>query len=370
MRIDARSAEKPIQIRNLHDFEGPRCAMNGSGRNTMQSVVFHECGEPADVLRVEDRDAQKPQPGEVRVRMLASPVNPSDLMYIRGVYGKKPQLPATPGFEGVGVVEESGGGLLGKLIVGRRVAVLNGETGNWTESTCVPAKQAVPVPAEFSVEQSAMFFVNPATAYIMTQRVLKVPRGAWLLQTAAGSALGRMVIRLGKHFGFRTVNVVRRAEQAEELEGLGADAVIVFDPQQSSADELGEQLERQTGQPGVRFAIDPVGGAVAGSVVTCLGPEGRLLLYGTLSSEPVSFSPRALMTPGNSVEGFWLARYMAEQKLSGKLSIVGNVKKLIRAGVLTAEVGQTFPLAKVTDAVQAAETVGRDGKVLLKIAEG
>ena len=85
--------------------------------------------------------------------MLASPINPSDLATIRGQYGRQPTLPATPGYEGVGVVEE-GHGLLAWRVKGKRVAVLNGAGGNWAEQVVIPARQAVPVPAALSDEQA------------------------------------------------------------------------------------------------------------------------------------------------------------------------------------------------------------------------
>lgn len=330
----------------------------------MQAVVFSEFGEPAQVLRAESQSVPEPGPGEVRVRMLASPVNPSDLMMVRGQYGILPELPASPGFEGVGVVDASGGGLLGKLIVGKRVAVLNGVTGNWREYTTVPAKQAVPVGDKIPVEQAAMFFVNPAAAYIMTRQVLKVPAGQWLLQTAAGSALGKMVIRLGKQYGFRTLNIVRRPEQIDELKALGADAVIAATP-----DELPAAVAGITRGAGVSCAIDPVGGPLGSAVVNCLAPGGRLLVFGTLSNEPLSLSPRDLMTPGTSISGFWLSNWMNSLNLIGKLKLVKTVGKLVRAGVLSADVAKTFPLDQITEAVQAAEQPGRSGKVLLSIGE-
>ncbi|WP_339911241.1 zinc-dependent alcohol dehydrogenase family protein [Symmachiella dynata] len=330
----------------------------------MQAVVLNQFGEPADVLRIESRDQPVPASGHVRVRMLASPINPSDLMMIRGQYGILPELPATPGFEGVGIVEASGGGLLGKFLVGKRVAVLNGTTGNWQEQTTVPAKQAVPLGKELSVEQAAMFFVNPATAYVMTRQVLKVPRGAWLLQTAAGSALGKMVIRLGRKYGFRTLNVVRREEQVAELKSLGGDAVIAASPA-----ELPAAVTEITGGRGVPYAIDPVGGALGTAVVQSLGKGGRMLVFGTLSGEPLSFSPRDIMTPDANIAGFWLSNHMNSLNLIGKLKLVKMVKTLLRDGTLTADVGETFPLEKVCDAVQAAEQPGRAGKVLLSISE-
>src|SRR5436309_11961736 len=103
--------------------------------------------------------------------MIASPINPSELMVVRGRYGRLPQLPATPGFEGVGVVEAAGPGLLGRLRLGRRVAVLNGAGGNWQETVIVPARQVVPVPSALSDEQAATFFVNPASAVVMTRKI-------------------------------------------------------------------------------------------------------------------------------------------------------------------------------------------------------
>ena len=112
----------------------------------MKAVQMTGFGEPAEVLRVEELETPQPAPGEVRVRMLASPVNPSDVMTLRGTYGRRPSLPFTPGYEGVGVVEESGGGLLGALRRNKRVAVLNSITGNWAEQAVVSVRQVVPVP--------------------------------------------------------------------------------------------------------------------------------------------------------------------------------------------------------------------------------
>ena len=334
----------------------------------MKSVQFNQFGEPSAVLQLRDVEPPQPKPGEVLVRMLLSPVNPSDLMTIRGVYGKLPKLPCTPGYEGVGIVEASGGGLIGKFLVGKRVALLNGINGNWQERTTTLAKQAVPLPKSLPAEQGATFFVNPTTAYAMTQRVLAVPSGDWLLQTAAASELGKMVVRLGKRFGFKTLNIVRRAEQAETLKSLGADAVVVFEPAKQSSDELQNEVRRVTGDRGVRFAIDPVGGATGSVVVKCLAPGGRMLVYGTLSPEPLSFSPRELMTPGASISGFWLARWLPQLSLLAKLKLIRTVSRLIQEGVLTSQIGEVFPMDRVSDAVQAAETLGRSGKVLLLMA--
>src|SRR5262245_46652845 len=188
--------------------------------------------------------------------MLAAPMNPSDVLTIQGHYGRLPDLPAIPGFEGCGIVEATGGGLLGWLRKGKRVAVIHKKGGTWAEQAVVPAKHVVPVPDAVPDEQAAMFFVNPVTAIAMTRDVLQVQPGEWLLQSAAGSALGRMIIRLGKLHGFKTINVVRRREQAEELGKFGGDVCI------SEADgPIEKQVMDATGGKGVRHAVDPVGGA-------------------------------------------------------------------------------------------------------------
>jgi NADPH:quinone reductase-like Zn-dependent oxidoreductase len=330
----------------------------------MKAIVFERFGEPREVLQIRDVAVPEPGPGQVRVRMIASPVNPSDLLVVRGQYGRQPALPATPGFEGVGRVDRAGPGLirlLRGLKPGRRVAVLNGKGGNWQEQVIVSARQLVPVPEDIPDDQVASFFVNPATALVMTRWILKVPAGGWLLQTGAGSALGRMVIRLGRHFGFRTINVVRRREQGEELLRAGGDAVIC------TADEnLGNRVRAITGGMAVH-AIDAVGGVTAVAVVRALAPHGRMLLYGTLSGEPMTLDSRALMVGQKQIAGFWLSEWAQQQRALTMLRLFRQITRLLRAQILTTDVGATYPLDDIPAAVTAAETPGRSGKILLRL---
>jgi NADPH:quinone reductase-like Zn-dependent oxidoreductase len=329
----------------------------------MKAVVCERWGNPEEVLQIRELPVPEPKRGEVRVRMLASPVNPSDVLTVRGQYGRQPPLPATPGFEGVGVVE-AGSGLLARRVMGRRVAVLNGVSGNWQEHVVIPARQAVPVPAELSDEQAASFFVNPASALIMTRYVLRVPSGAWLLQTAAGSALGRMVIRLGQRFGFRTLNVVRRKEQAVELLKAGGTAVVSTD-----ADSLATRVMEITSGQGVPYAIDAVGGKTGSEVVTTLARGGRVLVYGRLASEPLTLDPLTLLVGQKRVEGFWLSEWVRDQNPLSMLMLFRKLVRLIQAGDLSTEPGTSFPLEQIRDAVREAEIPGRKGKVLLRIGK-
>ncbi len=165
-----------------------------------------------------------------------------------------------------------------------------------------------------------------------------------------------MVIRLGRHYGFRTINVVRRREQAEELQREGADAVVA-----TNEESLPERVRALTEEEGVRFAMDAVGGATGSEVAGVLGTGGRMLVYGTLSGEPLTIDPRTLMTGQKRVEGFWMSEWVRQQSRITMGLLFTKLGKLIQSGVLATEVGATFPLNDVRAAVQAGGAC-RDGR--------
>jgi NADPH:quinone reductase-like Zn-dependent oxidoreductase len=322
--------------------------------------------------------------------MLMSPVNPSDLNFVRGTYFQAlerivwnrrrpgaeqrvcfdpglsspcPMPPYALGGEGVGIVEACGAGLLARRLRGRRVAVAGGPpNGTWQEYTVADAKRAVVLPGSVADEQAAMFFVNPITAYVLVREVLKVPRGGWVLVTAAGSALGKSVVRMGKRDGFRTICVVRSSANTAELTALGADAVIETDRQ----DLVGE-VARITNGRGVGSALDCVGGRLAGEVVRCLGLGGRLVIYGTLADSPIEIPGRDLMMPVAEVSGFLLPNWLAQQSPLKLFGVLRAVRNLTVEGVFHTEVGETFPLENASRAVAASLEPGRTGKVMLRI---
>ena len=324
----------------------------------MKAVVFEQFGDPAEVLQVRELPEPEPGPGQVRVRMLASPIGPADFLTVRGEYGHRPKLPATPGTEGVGIVE-AGRGLLGRLRVGRRVAVLNETGGNWQEKVVVSALRVVPLSRHVPDDQAATFFVNPAAAFIMTRLVLKVPPRAWLLQTAAGSALGRMVIRLGRHFGFRTINVVRRREEAEELLRAGGDAAIA-----SESESIEDRVRALTDG---EVALDAVGGKTGSAVAQSLARGGRLLVFGTLAEEPLSLQSRMLFLGVKRIEGFWLSDWARRQNVWTMIRLFRRIHELMAKGVLSTDIGPVFPLDDIKAAVRQASAPGRHGKILLRI---
>lgn len=341
-------------------------------------------------IQVSDLPVPEPGPGQIRVRMLKSPVNPSDLNYVRGTYHTAlqrtiwnqgtadgaqvyydpdlktacPQPPFALGGEGMGVVDATGSGLLARRLHGKRVAIASGPpNGTWQEYTVVDARRSVALPADISDEQGAMFFVNPITAYVLTREVLSVPRGAWLLLTAAGSALGKSIVRMSKLYGFKTLCVVRSGENSGELRSLGADAVV-----ETNHQDLIAEVFRLTSGKGVSYALDCVGGELTSMVVRCLGLDGKLVLYGTLADDPIQIPVRDLMMPVADISGFLLPNWMLQQSSLKLLSVLRQVKKLMVKGVFDTQVGQRFPLDQVADAVAVSLQTGRTGKVMLEIA--
>jgi NADPH2:quinone reductase len=331
----------------------------------MKVIQFDRFGEPSEVLHLTEAPVPVPGWNEVLVRMIASPINPSDILTIEGRYGVVPPLPSVPGYEGVGIVEKAGPGLLGRFFVGKRVAVLNQKGGNWGEYVTIPTIRAIPVSSDIPDAQVASFFVNPATVLAMARHVLKVPKGGWLLQSAAGSTLGRMMIKLGKHDGFKTLNIVRRHEAIDELKALGADAVIC-----SADGPIDEQVRQIVGGEGVLYAIDPVGGETGTGVFNSLATGGRMLVYGTLEEAPLRVDPRKMIAGKRVVEGFYLGHWAASRPKLKMLLLFREIADLIRKGVLETELGREYPLEAIGEAVLEAGSVGRHGKVLLRISPG
>jgi NADPH:quinone reductase-like Zn-dependent oxidoreductase len=329
----------------------------------MKSVQLLEYGEPTKVLAVREAPLPEPAVGEVRLRILATPVNPSDLLFVRGVYaGVQPsRFPAPVGFEGVGIVDARGPRVDAPAL-GQRVLVQNSRGGNWAEYAVAPADAVFAVPDDLPDEQVASMLINPASTVLMLRHVLAVPRGEWLLQSAATSELGRMMIRLAKHDGIRTVNVVRRREAVAELERIGADAVVV-----AGEGRIDEQVRRIVGREGVRYAIDPVVGDTGSQIFQALGEEGRMLVYGSLTREPIQVGadPRYILAGRRILEVFWLGYWLPRLDVAARRRLLEEIVTLIREDILVTSIGRRYPLDDVLAAVAQSETKGRGGKVLL-----
>ena len=171
-----------------------------------------------------------------------------------------------------------------------------------------------------------------------------------------------MVIRLGKHLGFHTINIVRRRELSNELLQLGADAVLC-----SGEDDIPARVAEITAVKMAPYALDCIGGPIVADVVESLAPQGRLLVYGTLSGEPATLQTRSLMKGQRAIEGFWLSEWVQNQNVFRMLGLFQQITSLMRAGVLTTPVAATYPFEQLGSAIEHVERQARGGKILLQL---
>jgi len=324
----------------------------------MRVLQFNTFGQPAEVLTLTNVPPITPKRGQVQIHLTHRPINPSDLLYIRGVYGIKPRLPAVPGFEGIGHVDAVGEGVT-EFQIGDRVVPM-GVMGTWQEAVIARTSQLVRIPEDVDDQVAAQLTVNPVTAWVMVTKELAVKPGEWLLQTAAGSTLGRIVLQIAKQRGFKTVNFVRRPEQVKELLDLGADAVICTE----DPDPVEEVMKITQGQ-GVFAAIDSVGGLTGARAAKCLRQGGTMLVYGLLSEERIPVDPGDMIFKGTTIRGFWMSRWYQQTPPQEIQSTWNDVLKMMAGGELVPPVEAEYDLAEFKAAIEHSERPGRHGKVIL-----
>jgi NADPH:quinone reductase len=324
----------------------------------MRCLLIERFGEPTEVLTVAERPLPEPGPGQVRIKLLESPIHNHDLAILRGVYGVKPSLPAIPGTEAVGLVDALGPDA-GGLALGQRVAV-GGVNGTWAEHFLVPARAAVPVPADLPDGVACQLLAMPVSAYMLIED-LQVTRGDWIIQNAAGGAVGRLMNVLADDRGINVINLVRRSSAVASLEAAGVRHVLATDDP-----AWADQIPRLTGGAPVVRAVDSVGGKAASALLGVLGFEGILISFGGLSGEPLVIDVRPLLFKQTVVKGFWATRRGESTPAADYRRMVGEILGLAAQGRLPLTVSATFDLAQAREAAAAAERPGRSGKVTLR----
>lgn len=322
----------------------------------MKYVVHDKIGNPADVLTVKESPAKTLASGEVRVKVLATPIHPANLLQISGQYGIAPNLPAIPGGEGIGRVAESSDDVA-TLKVGQRVMLTGGST--WQEEIVGPAAQFIPLPDVGDVEQLSMLTVNPITALLMLSTIVDLKPRDWVVQSAANSAVGEYVIQLAKQRGLKTVNIVRRESLIENLKDMGADVVLVDGP------DLPQRIAEATEKAPISLAIEAVGGETFTQLMQCLKYQGTLVSYGALSMQMPVLPIQAVIFNDVRVKGFWVSKWFEMASDQDKKVVYGEIIPLVVSGAIKAKIDSRFSLDEIKEAVNRAAASGRDGKVLL-----
>ena len=337
--------------------------INNATAEGLKYIEFSQLGNPADVLEVKEDDSRPLKSGEIRVRVLAVPINPSDLLQIEGNYGIDPVLPYRPGKEGVGRVLEISPEIK-HLIVGQLVLLVGGETGTWRDEIVAPASGFLPLPNlgpldSNMIEQLSMTVVNPMTALLMLTSFVELEEGQWLVQSASNSAVGGYVIQLAKQRGIKTINVVRREGLAEDLIVKGANVVLIDGP------NLVAQISSATNNAPVMLALDAVGGDTYTRLANSLGYGGTLIAYGALSGKDATLNTGMTIVNDIRLRSFWLTKWYEAAEMKEVQAAFGQIIPLIAKGILKANIDSRFTVDEIKQAVIRAEQDGRNGKVLI-----
>jgi mitochondrial enoyl-[acyl-carrier protein] reductase / trans-2-enoyl-CoA reductase len=308
------------------------------------------------VLRVETQPWPKPAPDEVVVAMRAAPINPADLNAIEGKYPIRPPLPATPGFEGAGVVAELGTNV--RNIDTDAQVILPHNLGTWREAAAVKANELVAVPLEIEPVQAAMLKINPMTAWRLLHDYVELKREEWVIQNAANSAAGRAVIQIARELGFRTVNVVRREELVEELRVEGGDVVLI------DGESLRDDVKAATSGAPIRLGLNAVGGDSALRLANTLAPGSTLVTYGAMSLQPLKIPNGLLIFKDLRFRGIWINKWYDNATMAERMEAFQSLFEMAKRGLLKTKVEKSYPLSEAKDAVAHAARGKRSGKII------
>ena len=311
---------------------------------------------PQDVIECVEFTLPAPGGGQALIEVLASPINPSDVLTLTGQYGMLPPLPAVGGNEGIGRVAAVGDGVT--LPVGQRVLLPVG-AGTWTTHLLADAASLTPLPDVGDAQQLSMVTVNPPTASLLLSEFMPLQPGDWVIQNTANSAVGRYLIQLAKRRGVRTVNVVRRSDAVASLEALGGDVVLVDGP------DLGERVAAATGKVKIRLGIDASGGSATDRIARSVAIGGTVVNYGAMSGEACKIAPASFVFRDVTLRGFWLAFWFRKASAEQRRALFGEIVQLVAEGALSTPVAATYPVSRIKEAVAAAAAGGRDGKILI-----
>ncbi|MGB7551461.1 MAG: 2-enoyl thioester reductase domain-containing protein [Chromatiaceae bacterium] len=323
-------------------------------------ATFSQCGQPEQVLKLNPVPVREPKAGEILVRMLAAPINPADINFIQGVYGLKPVFPDSPvGMEGCGLVE---GTRSPAFLPGDQVILLHG-IGTWAKYLTASADLFMKLKVPVDPTQAAMLKINPPTAYRLLTGYRELQTGDWLVQNAANSGVGRCVMQMARLMGFKTINLVRRADRwAEELRTLGADVVVGEDDPRAV-----HQVLAALGGTKPLLGLNAVGGESAIRLMEVLGAGGTLVTYGAMSKQSLKVPNRFLIFKGLELKGLWITAWLKQQSQEDIEQLYDRLAGWMANGTLHQAIDSNYPLAQVTAAVTRAQEEYRNGKVMLRL---
>ena len=321
------------------------------------AIRYHQYGNPAERLVAEEVPLSEVGPGQVLIKMLGASINPSDFGMIMGSYGRKKELPAVAGREGVGEIMEVGKNV-DHLKPGQWVQFPDA-LGTWQEACIADAVGLKVLPEGLPLEMATTLFINPPTAWRLLHDFVELKSGDWIIQNAANSAVGIFVIQLANKIGVKTLNIVRRKELKRELNNLGADEVF------SEEENYWKSIDDITSGKGVKLALNSVGSESAINLLKALSPGGTHVTFGAMSFDSIRFPTRQLIFDEIKLTGFWVDGWLRSHSKEEADMMFEEIYALIREGTFSTIVEKWYSLSAFKEALEHVAKP-RFGKILLR----
>ena len=321
----------------------------------MYRVQFDKVGKASEQVylkRVDNINTIKEN--EVLIEIICFPINPADILLVEGKYANKPKLPSLIGAECIAKVKKVGNNIR-KFKLGDIVLPLVRD--NWVEEKVVTEDEIIKLPSNIDTEQACMLKVNPATAYLMLNNYVKVKQGDFIIQNASNSSVGNYVIQLAKLYNIKTINLVRRKEVISTLKDYGADYVFKLN--------LNKKEESFIKSSNPKLFIDAVAGKHVNSIASLLTDNSTIINYGLLSGENIQLDPHNTIFKNIILKGFWLSLWLNKMSIEEKNKLYSYLSKLIITKSLFTKIEKVFHINDIKEAINAASSFNRDGKILV-----
>lgn len=324
----------------------------------MQAAIYHQFGEPNDVLRCEETEKPIPKANEVRIKMRLSPIHNHDLWTIRGNYGYQPELPAIAGTEAVGIIDEIGANVT-HLHVGQRVSVANIQN-TWAQYFIAPAQQVVAIPEELSDESAAQLIAMPFSCLTLLE-FINAKAGDWIILNAASGMVGKTTALLAQTRGIHVINLIRRQNDIAKLHALGIQHVIA-----TENENWAEQVKQLVGAGKLVAGIDSIGGQASRALANVLSANAALISFGTMSGEPMQIDTEDLVFKQITVKGFWGSLVSEAMTAEDKKRLFTELFNKVLAKEIPLPVEAIYPLSEIEKAITASLQAGKNGKILIR----
>lgn len=322
----------------------------------VKAIRMYETGGP-EVLLWEDYDPGQPGPGEALLRQEAVGLNFIDVYHRTGLY-PLPSLPATPGMEGVGIVEAIGEGVT-EVEVGDRVAYAGLPAGAYAQVRRIPADRLVKLPDPISAQQGAAMMLQGMTARYLLYGCYRVKRGDTILIHAAAGGVGLIVCQWAKHLGATVIGTMGSSEKAELARSFGCDESILY-----IQEDFVSRVKEITRGQGVDVVYDSVGQSTFMKSLDCLKPMGMMVSFGQASGPIPSFDLGILAAKGS----LFLTRPSLINYTAKREDLLAHAQDLfdvVEKGAVKIEVNQRYPLAEAANAHRNLENRKTTGSTIL-----